>query len=195
MRDLVSKRYTVKTGDTSGSSFEIGTAPFIFQSASFSLYDDRRVLHDNIDIVNFPLITGEGTPSTPKIGAGIAGYSINKKAANKTVCWQFLNYLMSKDGQQALADGGLHVAPIRKDLNDFKTAEWGKDYPTKNLDAYLVYDEDKIPEEYLGKVEPKYMADLQLAFQDMISDATSLRKTVDKTVSDAVENFEDALSA
>ncbi|MFA6620120.1 MAG: extracellular solute-binding protein [Bacilli bacterium] len=195
MQDMISKRYTVKTGDTSGSSFEIGTAPFIFQSASFSLYDDKRVLHNNVDIVNFPLITGTGTPSTPKIGAGIAGYTINKKASNKALCWQYLNYLLSKDGQNALAEGGLNLAPIRNDLNDYKTAKWGEGYTTANLDAYLVYDEYKIAEEYLGRVDPKYMADLQLAFQDMISDATMLRKTIEKTIDDAVSNFEDALSA
>ena len=195
MQDMITKRYTVKTGDTAGSSFEIGTAPFIFQSASFSLYNDKRVLHDNIDIVNFPLITGEGTPSTPKIGAGIAGYTINKKASNKALCWQYLNYLLSKDGQNALAEGGLNLAPIRNDLNDYKTAKWGEGYPTANLEAYLVYDEYKIPEEYLGRVDPKYMADLQLSFQDMISDTTMLRKSIEDTIEDAVTNFEDALSA
>lgn len=193
IRGLTETRYSVKVGDTSVSSFESGTSPFIFQSAAFSLYDNRAALKGNIDVVNFPLIKGEGTPNTPYIGSGVAGYSMNKKADNKALCWQFLNHLISHEGQEQMAEGGLNNPPIRTDMEDFTQNKWGEGYEDKNLSAYTVYDEYKITEEYLSYANPTCMADLQLAFEDFVADSSQGRKTVDQVVNDAVSAFQDAL--
>lgn len=192
IRNLTEKKYSVKSGSTSGTSFDTGTTPFCFQSAAFSLYDEKTILHDKIDVVSFPRIMDN---NTPKIGGGIAGYSINKKSHNKALAWQFLNYLISKEGQEKMAEGGLNLAPIRKDMDDFTTQKWGEGYTDKNLSAYLCYDDEKITEEYLSRVSPEYLSGLQEAFQDFVSDATNSRKSVDKVISDAVDAITDVLNS
>lgn len=190
IRNLTEKKYSVKAGSTSGTSFDTGTTPFCFQSAAFSLYDERAAIHNKIDVVSFPRIMDN---NTPKIGGGIAGYSINKKSHNKALSWQFLNYLLSKEGQEKMAEGGLNLAPIRKDMDDFTTEKWGEGYADKNLSAYLCYDDEKITEEYLSRVIPEYLSGLQEAFQDFVSDATNSRKTIDRVVSDATSAINDVL--
>jgi ABC-type glycerol-3-phosphate transport system substrate-binding protein len=191
IRNLTDNRYCIKSGASAASSFETGTTPFCFQSAAFSLYDQKSALKGNIDVVSFPLINDN---NTPKIGGGIAGYSINKKASNKALAWQFLNYLISNEGQNLMAEGGLNLAPIRKDMADYTKEKWGEGYTDKNLSAYLVYDDDKITEEYLSRVDPKYLNRLQLAFQDFIGNAASDKKTIDQVVASAVSDIDDALS-
>lgn len=187
---LVNNNYVVKAGTTAGTSFETGDTPFCFQSASFSHYDEKAAIHGDIDIVTFPLITKH---NTPKIGAGIAGYSMSKKARNKALAYKFLEYLVSEEGQNLLAKGGLNTPPIRKSLNDYKTAEWGKGYEDKNLQAYLDYDEDKISDDFLLRADPSHFSRMNLAFQDFIDDAAGAKKSTDKVISDAVSNFKDAL--
>lgn len=195
IRGLTEPGYAVTSGVTSVNSFESGTTPFIFQSAPFSHYDNRAALHGKIDLCTFPLITGEGTPSTPKIGGGVAGYAINKNSPDKVLAWQFLNALISHDGQEAMARGGLNSAPIRTDMNDYTTETWGEGYEHINLQAYLEFDQYKITEEYLGYVGPEYMSDLQLNFSDFIADATQRRKTPEEVVADAVDAIDETLSS
>lgn len=190
IRDITDKGYIVRAGVTSGSSFEFGTTPFCFQSAAISHYDTKANIHGNVDLVTLPLIEAN---NTPKIGAGIAGYTINKKSSNKAIAWKFLQYLVSKEGQNYMAEGGLNLAPIRSDMDDYTQEKWGEGYTDKNLSAYLKNDEYKITEEYLSRADIKYMSRLQLAFQDFLVDASQARKSVDVVVSNAVSNFKSAM--
>ncbi len=190
IRDITDKGYIVRAGVTSGSSFEFGTTPFCFQSASISHYDTKANIKGNVDLVTLPLIEAN---HSPKVGAGIAGYTINKKSANKKIAWKFLQYLVSREGQEYMAEGGLNLAPIRSDMDDFTKEKWGEGYTDKNLGAYLKNDEYKITEEYLSRADIKYMSRLQLAFQDFLMDASQARKTVDAVVTSAVSNFKSAM--
>ncbi|MDY0373337.1 MAG: extracellular solute-binding protein [Candidatus Izemoplasmatales bacterium] len=189
IRQLVEDRIIVGTGVTSGSSFEAGTSPFLFQSASVSLFAERRELKGNIDIVSFPLIG-----DAPKIGSGIAGYAINSASTNKDAAWAFLNYMISYDGQQRMALGGLNLPSIRKDLADFSTANWGQGYTDFNLGAYLYGLEYKITADFLQYFDPKYKSDLDLALKDLFNNAGNVNRTIEECIELVVRDMEDALA-
>ena len=186
LRDLVDKGYIVKPGIDAGSSFETNSVPFLFQSAAFSHYDDYRSIKGKINVVSLPLIEAN---NAPKIGAGIAGYSINAKkdASKKKLCWQFLRYLLTKEGQEAMAEGGLNVPPIRNDMDDFTKEKWGEGYADKNLSAYTFGEEYKITDEFLSYGPVDKMSRLNLAYSDFVTNALQGRKTADETIAAAVK--------
>jgi ABC-type glycerol-3-phosphate transport system substrate-binding protein len=191
VHDLVTNRYSVSSGTTSGSSFEVGTGAFMFQSAAISLFADRNVLKNKIDIVSFPLI-GE----TPKIGAGIAGYTISSKSTKRELAWAFLSYLMSYDGQQDLAEGGLHLPSIRKDLSaENPEAKWIGDYASFNMDAYNYGSEYKIAAEFLSYIDTQYKSDLDLATNDLFNNVANKDKNVQESLNKAITNFLDILNS
>ncbi len=192
VKSLVDNKYIVASGLTSGNSYETGTSPFLFQSASISLYAERRALKDSVDIVSFPLIEDN---NSPKIGSGIAGYCINSRVKDKkqVACWKFMEKMISYEGQQAMARGGLNLPSIRKDLQDPSTAYWCKGYENYNLSAYTYGDEYKITCDFLSKVETTKKAKLDEAVQGLFDDATRTDKTIDKAVSTCVKALKNAL--
>ena len=191
VKSMMENKYIVEDGVTPGNSFEVGTAPFLFQSASFSLFAERRELKNNIDLVSFPLINAK---SAPKIGSGIAGYAINRNSKEKAAAWQFLSYMMSKEGQEKLAEGGLQLPSIRKDLQDYRTSKWGEGYTDFNLAAQTYGPEYKIVPEFLSYVDPKIKGDLDMAFKDLFSNTLKRSKTIDKAIETCVLDLEDALA-
>ena len=86
---------------------------------------------DSYDIVTFPLIGDD-----PHIGAGAAGYSIYAGSKNRDIAWKFLSFMISKDGQNALARAGLTLAPLRADMQDPNLNDWGKGNENINMAAY-----------------------------------------------------------
>jgi ABC-type glycerol-3-phosphate transport system substrate-binding protein len=164
----------------------------LFQSASVSLFANRKALLGKVDVVSFPLITNN---NTPKIGCGIAGYAINKNTEHKDICWAFLNYMISYDGQQIMALNGLNLPSIRKDLEDYTTANWGKGYETLNLGAYLYGMEYKIDTVFLSRIDTKYKVDLSQAVKDLFNNASNASKTIEDCMSTALRDCNDAVGA
>ncbi|MBR2969290.1 MAG: extracellular solute-binding protein [Clostridia bacterium] len=190
VRYMVEKRYIVDSQEASGSSFEAGTSAMLFQSASFSLFAERMALKNKIDLVSFPLITEN---NTPKIGCGIAGYCINKNTKYADVCWAFLNYMLSYDGQQKMANNGLNLASIRKDLADPTTANWGIKYPGINMSSYLYGSEYKLDTAFLSRLDPSMKPDFTTALKDMFNSACNATKDIDAAIDQCVEDMEYAL--
>ena len=188
---MVEDRIIVESGEASGSSFEAGTSAFLFQSAAISLFADRKQLKGNIDIVSFPLIMAN---NAPKIGSGIAGYCINSRSEKKDAAWAFLNHMLTYEGQQAMALGGLNLPSIRRDLADFKTANWGKNYASLNLEAYTYGNEYKIGAEYLSYFNADYKPDLDQALRDLFANASNRNKTPAQSITQALQDIDDALS-
>lgn len=129
MKELVTERYISPLNSDGSANFEGGQGAMMFHSAP--VYKYKSILGDDYDIVTFPLI-GE----TPKIGAGLAGYGIFSGSANKAVAWKFLEYMLSKEGQDSLAEGGSTCLPIRKDMADPQTNKWSAQYKDMNMSAY-----------------------------------------------------------
>ena len=191
-REMVDKRYIPYPGSDCGNSFEAGTGPFLFQSAAPSVYD-TAILKGKFDVVSFPLINKY---SMPKIGCGIAGYAINSKTKHKAACWQFLNTMMSYDGQQAMAEGGLNLPSIRKDLQNRDTANWMKKYSALNLEAYTYGAEYKIVPEFISWADPRAKASLDLAVRDLFYNATRNDKEnpIEFAIKECKLELEDALN-
>lgn len=59
------------------------------------------------DIYTFPLIEYN---NTPKIGAGIAGYSVYRNSANRELAVLFLLDVISAAGQSAMSDAGINLS-------------------------------------------------------------------------------------
>lgn len=189
IKNLVDKRYVVANTVTPGNQFDNGTSPFLFQSAAFTLFNDRAALRGDIDIVSFPLINKKGAP---KIGAGLAGYSINRKSKEKAASWQFFNYMMSKEGQNLMAEGGLNLPSIRKDLQDYTNPDvkWGAGLSNVNLGAYLYGNEYKILPEFITRTELKHKGDLEAILKDLFAAALTKGKTIEKAIADCVDDLE-----
>lgn len=135
---------------TSGQSadFEYGRGVFYFNSMAASqelktlmeAYEDTEneftmeQAIDNYDVVTFPV-----DPNNPLIGAGTAGYCGYGGSEHPELVWQFMKYMLTKDGQNAIADSGVNYVPVRKDMADYTDSEnnhWGKGYEQFNLSAY-----------------------------------------------------------
>lgn len=129
IKNLASQGYANK--DMNAGDFEGGKVPFMFHPTSAAaVYPKFKAVYPdcndaNMDeyykVVTFPLIG-----NTPKIGSGVAGYSIvsSGTADNEKVqvSWEFLKLMMSKKGQNIMASGGINNLPIRRDMADLTDA-------------------------------------------------------------------------
>lgn len=192
VKELVQKRYINDSTVATSGSYDNGHSAMLFQSASVSLYADRAALKGKVDLVSFPLIE---TNNTPKIGAGVAGYAINAESKNKELAWAFLTLMLSEYGQQLMADNGLNLASIRKDLSDPKTANWGKKYEDLNLSAYTFGSEYKVSTDFFVRTKLSAKAGIQRAIMQMFNDACNMEKAadIDKIVNSAVRDISDAM--
>ena len=190
VREMVVNRYINDSTVSTGSSFETGGSAMLFQSASISHYAERPKLKGKIDLVSFPLIKDY---NQPKIGAGVAGYSITKTSKNKEVAWAFLTYLLSRKGQQKMALNGLNLASIRRDLSDYKTANWGKGYENINLAAYTYGSEYKIGSNYFERTKLTAKAGIQAALTQLFMNATNKSKNIDEIIDLAERDIDDAM--
>lgn len=145
IRELRTSGYIAKTTSSIGANFDGGQGAFMIHSRAIgetveALQGGRygsvalEDMHNVYDVVSFPLIG-----DTPKIGAGVAGYSIASTSQNRDVAWQFMKFMLSKEGQNILADFGLTSPPMRKDMVDItdESNHWVKGYDKFNLNAYL----------------------------------------------------------
>ncbi len=89
--------------------------------------------------------------------------------------------------------GGLNLPSIRKDLADYKTANWGIGFSNLNLNAYLYGMEYKITTDFLVKFDPKYKTDLDQALKDLFNNACNKSKTIDLCMSTVQRDMTDAL--
>ncbi len=190
IREMVEKRYINDSTVATTGSFDSGNSAMLFQSASVSLYADRKALSGKVDLVSFPLVMDNNTPF---IGAGIAGYGITKASKNKDVAWLFLSYLLSYEGQQLMANNGLNLASIRKDLSDYTVANWGGKYKDLNLSAYTYGSEYKISTDFFVRTKLSAKAGIQQAIIQLMINATNKEKDIDKAIRTCKKDIDDAL--
>ena len=140
IKSVMDKRYASKTSvQQAGMEGNKGCMLFHSQAASLmakklaAYYPNAEKVSDYYDVVTMPVI-----PGNEKIGCGAAGYSVYEGSENKDLAWQFMKILLSKDGQNIMADSGSNYVPVRKDMADYTNPEnhWGKGYEDLNLSAY-----------------------------------------------------------
>ena len=173
-------------------SFDDGHSAMLFQSASVSLYADRLALKNKMDLVSFPLIKDN---DSPKIGAGVAGYSINAKSEQQDLAWAFLSFMLSEYGQQRMALNGLNLASIRKDLSDPAIANWGQKYSSLNLAAYTFGSEYKLATNFFERTIYSAKAGMERAVKQLFTDASNGQKNTDLNaiINTAVRDIRDAM--
>ena len=146
IRDLRVKGYISKTTSSNGANFDGGQGAFMIHSRSIGLTVEELLkkdafpgvseedLQEHYDVVSFPLIGDQ-----PKIGAGVAGYSVASTTENRDYAWQFVKFMLSKEGQNIFADNGITAVPMRKDMADItdETNHWVRGYTQYNLSAYM----------------------------------------------------------
>ena len=76
-------------------------------SAKLQQYYPGKAVDEYYDVVTMPVREGN-----EKIGCGAAGYSVYSGSSNRDLAWQFLKLLLSKDGQNVMADSGNNYVPL-----------------------------------------------------------------------------------
>lgn len=172
MNECIEKRYVAPPGTSVQGNYEGGQGIMLFNSAYAQRFYTSLTIDQQYDynLTTFPLINGEEGPSY--IGAGVAGYAMASTSRNKDLAWTFLLFMLSKDGQNALASGGMTTLPIRKDLEDPATNVWGKNLMDKgiNMSAYT-YGTERcvITDYYLNTGKPNIYNDLMTRVSEMLN--------------------------
>ncbi len=189
LRDLKKEGRILKES-TSGFRFTNGKCAFYFSSLGPSRMDLNASVKGKFDVLPFPLIMAKGTPY---IGCGFAGWGISSTAegVKRDLAWQFLNYMISREGQMALINNGLATPSIRVELAEEK--QWSKGYSDLNLDAWLVGEEYKVSSKFFTKHDPSCSFDILTELQAFwlnLTDSTS--KSVESCIKTCVEALEKA---
>ena len=143
-KNWAEKGYAPRSKDKA-ADFDYGVGAMHFQSRAVSetiknlhnrAYTEKPLDSDWSDIVD--VVTMPVFADKPLIGAGAAGYCAYKDTENPALVWQFLKHIISREGQNAIADTGNNLVPVRKDMADYKNPDnhWGKGYENLNLTAY-----------------------------------------------------------
>lgn len=193
IKSIIDNKYASRPSvEQAGMAGNKGCMLFHSQAASLMAtelsvyYPDAEKVSDYYDVVTMPVIPGH-----EKIGCGAAGYSVYDGSENKDLAWQFLKILLSKDGQNIMADSGSNYVPVRKDMADYTNPEnhWGKGYEDLNLSAYTYNcgagdDPDwNCYTTYIARKAPKYASSVGSAISTLIANycngvadyATSIR--------------------
>lgn len=193
IKSIIDDKYASRPSvEQAGMAGNKGCMLFHSQAASLMAtelsvyYPDAEKVSDYYDVVTMPVIPGH-----EKIGCGAAGYSVYDGSENKDLAWQFLKILLSKEGQNIMADSGSNYVPVRKDMADYTNPEnhWGKGYEDLNLAAYTYNcgagdDPDwNCYTTYIARKAPKYASSVGSALSTLIANycngvadyATSIR--------------------
>lgn len=171
MINTISKKGRIIKPYSSAYNFKAGKCAFFFSSYGPTKMNEELAVRGKFDALPFPLIGENG-----KIGCGFAGWGISSRssATQRNLAWQFLNYMISKEGQMALINNGLATPSIRIDLAEEK--QWSKGFENLNLDAWLVSEDKKICTDYFVKFDPSKMFGIQNAVQNFMKNISDFSK-------------------
>ena len=171
MINTISKKGRIIKPYSSSYNFKAGKCAFFFSSYGPTKMNEELAVRGKFDALPFPLIGENG-----KIGCGFAGWGISSRssATQRDLAWQFLSYMISKEGQMALINNGLATPSIRIDLAEEK--QWSKGFENLNLDAWLVSEDKKICTDYFVKFDPSKMFGIQNAVQNFMKNISDFSK-------------------
>lgn len=187
--ELMKELYVLNNNSYSGG-FDSGTAPFMFHSRPASLsIETLKAMYgqswqdDYYDVVTFPIINEEN----PKVGAGVSGYAISSTCQNRDIAWQFLKFIISKEGQNCIAEAGMNFPPIRKDMSDptDPNNKWGVGYEQYNMSAFTwASNNGYISPTTFFLIKPGRATDMvdsvKVMINNYVCDGYSLKKAMDK---------------
>lgn len=147
----VDRDLCVTTDDTT-DAFANKQAAMIFTSRP-DVPTYNQYLDGEIDFVSFPTLSD--ATETSYIGMGCTGYGITDSCSDKKkeLAWDFLKFVISKEGQNAFSKTGSGI-PMLKSLAEDPNAEFRKVYEGKNNDAFVKFAERDIPMNYMRGFKP-----------------------------------------
>lgn len=198
MKDLVDKNIAPKFTGTQ-ANFSGGEGVFMFHSQAASVQKrNLQVAYNDFsdgdyNVVTFPIIDEDA----PKVGSGVSGYCVAstiEEQAKRDIAWQFLKFMLSREGQNIIADCGTNYPPLRKDMADFTDSDnnhWGKGFESYNLSAFTWAGENNAicPTNFV-LAHPERADDLQKVITKLIGDYIDTGKTLDKSLSTAEQQLQ-----
>ncbi|MBQ9118071.1 MAG: extracellular solute-binding protein [Clostridia bacterium] len=139
-RSVISQGYALSSQNYTANAFELGYAAMAFNTTAGT---SQFVKTSNLDfdVVSFPAIG-----DTPKVATGAVGYGIAANSDSKAAAWAFLQFLMTSDGQAAIASASKCIPALKSLAND-PTAAWrditnsvGNKVTTANMISYTERD-------------------------------------------------------
>ena len=142
--------YTNPVGESGDSSAFINKQAAMTFTVRPNVQSYADKLNNNIDFVSMPRIT-DNDGNTSYIGTGCSGYGITSDCPDDKaeLCWKFLKYIVSEEGQNIMGKSGSGV-PILKSLLDNDNAEW-KNFISADLnhEAFVKYPERDLAMNYV----------------------------------------------
>lgn len=141
----------VTVDDTTDAFANKQTAMIFTSRPDVPTYD--QYLDGEIDFASFPILSD--ATETSYIGMGCTGYGITASCPDeeKDMAWDFLKFVMSKEGQNAFSKTGSGI-PMLKALAEDSEAEFKKAFEGKNNEAFVKFSERDIPMNYMRGFKP-----------------------------------------
>jgi len=158
---LVENDYCKYTTGKQYSDFISGKVAMRWQvRPSLSTYE--AVLGDDLDVVSFPVIGDR-----PKVGTGTTGYGIGKTSEQKNLAWAFISFMMGEEGETAMSKVG-GIVPSLKSLAEDGNADWRKQYPNINNEAFVYSGTGDVIPDYYDSLTSIYASAYEASVYKMI---------------------------
>ncbi len=165
MQSLVKNGYA-KFSKTEQSNFIAGRVAMRWQVRPAAV-TYSNALQDDLAVVAFPKVESGIEGTQPCCGTGTTGYGIGKKSPNKVLAWKFLEYMMSKEGQENLSQSGL-VVPSLKELAEDPNATWRNKIPGLDPEAFIYGGTHDVIPDYYDVLDSVYMSGYDAAVVNML---------------------------
>lgn len=194
IKSIIDKRYAAPMSvEQAGMQANKGCMLFHSQASSniagkLAQYYENKDVDEYYDVVTMPVFKG-----AEKIGCGAAGYSVYSGSKNRDIAWQFLKVLLSKEGQNILADSGANYVPVRKDMADYTDPEnhWGKGFEKCNMSAFTYNSGSGTDPDwncyttYIAQQKPRHASNINSAISGLITNFCG-GKTYDEAIKSCV---------
>lgn len=120
----------------SGESFLNGNAAMYISSRPSVM----NCLDSEISLAFLPMPTME--KGATYLSYGATGYAISSKSEKKDLAWEFLQFIISQNGQEIFSETG-NCVPIIKSMQNDENATWRKSLEGINQDAFIISEEQQ----------------------------------------------------
>lgn len=148
MSQLIELGYTQNYEEGTAENYFLSKKAAMWFSSTPSVANVNNMVNTNFGVVTFPELP------TPAIGTGTSGYAIGGQILeeNKAAAVDFLKFVLSEEGQNALTREGTCV-PVLKTLAEDENADWrfglGADITN---DTFLKYPARDVTLDYLNPI-------------------------------------------
>ena len=157
----MTKNQWAKFSGTTQSNFIGGKVAMRWQvRPAFNSY--HAVLGDSLEVLPFPEVGGGKT-----VGTGTTGYGIGRGSDQKGLAWQFLAYMMSEEGQNAMSTSG-GIVPSLISLAEDENAVWRTMFPGINHDAFIYEGTNDVVPDYYDTIEVRDSSAYDAAIANML---------------------------